>query len=166
MKIYILLIASIICISTSYADSIYVGKSDPNYKNLKVYAKVLNRIENSNFYLAEIVIENAGGTTLSFWESKSSYVWLFDFTAFGVVFMTQDQLNNPQEQSVDDIKVTISPHTKHVIITQFYVFNRERFLETNGNLKLEFHFFDANLNFNEDQMCPKIVSENKIEFNW
>jgi len=31
---------------------------------------------------------------------------------------------------------------------------------------LEFYFNDANLGFMEDPMCPRIISENVIDYKW
>ena len=78
----------------------------------------------------------------------------------------EKKLTNIPPRKAIDKKVRILPHAKYTIKTQFYIKNRELFLRTNKNLRLEFYFNDANLGFMEDPMCPRVLSENIIDYKW
>jgi len=67
MKKHILFIITLLCVFNSYADVYHPNqKPNPKYKNIKVYAEVLERLGDSDFYLIQIDIENIGdSTTLS-----------------------------------------------------------------------------------------------------
>jgi len=148
-------------------------KSNPNYKNLKLHVKILERYSKSDCYLAQIDIVNTGNSTVSFYENATDYSWIFGFTAAGIRFVHADEhlyfekklIFNPPTKVIDKI-VRILPHNKYIIRTQIYLQNRKRFLETNKNLRLEFHFNDANFGFLGDESCPKIISENLIDCKW
>jgi len=147
-------------------------RANHNYNNLKVYAKVLDRFGKSDFYLIQIDIVNSGNSTVSFWETTSCYDKIFAFSAAGILFINEnDRLYF--EKKIPDIpavyevnkKVSILPHQKYTIKTQFYIKNRENFLKTNNNLRVFFHFFDANLQLMEDVMFPKVTSDT-IDYKW
>jgi len=148
-------------------------RANPNYKYLKVYAKVLQPYKTNNAYLAQIEILNTGNSSVSFFEPTSSYVEIFSFTAAGVWFINQNQLLY-YEKKIAEVplqkttykKVRILPRGKYVIKTMFYIYNRERFMQTNKNLKLAFYFNDANLQYREDETNPYILSENTIVYKW
>ena len=150
-----------------------IRRSNPNYKNLKVYVKVLERYGLSDCYLAQIDILNTGNSIVSFRETTYGYTWIFVFTAGGIKFITEDErlyyekkiADIPPKKGVDK-KVRILPHTKYSIKTQFYIRNRELFLKTNKDLRVVFLYNDANLGFGEDVTVPKIISENVIDSKW
>jgi hypothetical protein len=159
------------CIFDLYAENHLNGKSNPNYKNLKVYAKVLERSGESDFYLIQIDIVNTGDSTVSFWETTSNYVWIFGFSAFGVVFINQNQrlniekkITDSQGQKAVQIKVKIIPHSKYTIKTQFYIFNKEKFLKTKNNFRVVFIYNDADLQLMEDM--KQIICEDSIVYKW
>jgi len=173
MRKYIILLLTLFCFFNLNAENPFNGKSNPNYKNLKVYAKVLEHYEKSDFYLAQIDIVNTGDSTVSFWETTSNYGWMFDFNAAGVFFVNKNlrlsiekKINDSQPESVVNNKIEIIPHSKYIIKAQFYIFNRDRFLKSNKNLRLVFHFFDSNFEPMEDDMLPSIISENTIDYTW
>lgn len=173
MKKYIIFIFALFFIINSKAEHISSKRSNPNYKNLKVYAKVLKRYGNTNLYLAQIEIVNTGSNSVSFWEETTDYAWIFSFTAAGVSFVNkygrlyyEKKITKIPIQKSIQRKVKVLPHTKYIIKTQFYINNKERFLKTNGNLRLTFFYNDADLNFMEDDMRPKIISENVIDYKW
>jgi hypothetical protein len=148
-------------------------KSNPNYKNLKLYVKVLERYGKSDCYLTQIDIVNIGNSSVSFHEIATEYSLIFGFTAAGIRFVDADEhlyfekklIFQPPEKAIDRM-VRILPHNKYIIKTQIHIKNRKRFLETNKNLRLEFHFNDANLGFKEDESCPRVISENIINYRW
>jgi len=172
-KYFIFLFALFCTLNLSAEGPRSTRKSNPNYKNLKVYVKVLERYGKSDFYLAQIDFVNSGNTPVSFRETTYGYSWIFGFTAGGVRFV------NKYERLFFEKKITyipptkgsdkitrISPHAKYIIKTQFYINNKVLFLKTNKNLRVEFHFNDANLGFMEDETCPRIISENVIDYKW
>jgi len=148
-------------------------KSNPNYKNLKVYARVLKRYGKSDCFLAQIDIINLGNSTVTFWETTYDYSLILGFTAGGIRFVNKnDRLflekkitYIPPIKAVEK-KNKILAHEKITIETNFFINNRKLFLKTNKNLRVEFHFNDANLNFKEDQMGPRVLSENVIDYEW
>jgi len=148
-------------------------KSNPNYKNLKLYVKVLERYGKSDCYLTQIDMVNTGNSTISFREIATGYSWIFGFTAAGIRFVDADKhlyfekklIFKLPIKAIDRI-VRILPHNKYVIKTQIFINNRKRFFETNKNLRLEFHFNDANMGFLEDESCPRIISENILDYKW
>jgi len=174
MKKYYIILIVFFCILNLYGEGHRSNRSsNPNYKNLKLYVKVLERYGRSNCYLAQIDIVNSGNTSVSFRETTYGYSWIFGFTAGGVRFV------NKYERLFFEKKITyipptkgsdkitrISPHAKYIIKTQFYINNKVLFLKTNKNLRVEFHFNDANLGFMEDETCPRIISENVIDYKW
>jgi len=127
----------------------------------------------SDYYLAQIDFVNSGNTPVSFRETTYGYSWIFGFTAGGVRFVNKYErlffekkiTYIPSTKGVDK-KTSISPHAKYIIKTQFYINNKVLFLKTNKNLRVEFHFNDANLGFMEDVTCPRIISENVIDYKW
>ena len=174
MKKYFIFLFALFCILNLNAEGHRSNRrSNPNYKNLKVYVKVLERYGKSDCYLAQIDIVNTGNSSVSFRETTYGYTWIFGFTAGGIMFITEDgrlyyekKLTNIPPRKAIDKKVRILPHAKYTIKTQFYIKNRELFLRTNKNLRLEFYFNDANLGFMEDPMCPRVLSENIIDYKW
>lgn len=148
-------------------------RANPNYKYLKVYVKVLERYGKSDCYLAQIDILNTGNSSVSFRETTYGYSWIFGFTAGGIQFINKYERLYYEKKITDippikgvDKKVRILAHATYTIKTEFYIRNRELFLRTNKNLRLEFQFNDANLEFMEDETCPYIISENTIYYNW
>ena len=173
MKKYILFLLALLFFSNSNAENTLERRSDPNYKNLRLYVKVLERDGKNDFYLAQIDIENTGDSTVSFWETTSNYAWIFTFTKYGIIFINHNQrlniekkITESQPQTAVRTKVEILPHTKYTIKTQFYIFNRKEFLKSNKDLRVELYFNDAKLEFMEDPMCPKVISVNAINYNW
>ena len=174
MKRYIFFLLVLINIFHLNADGFHSDRrSNPNYKNLIMYVKVLQRYDKSDFYLAQIDFENTGNSTVSFWETISGYNFIFTFCAYGITFLNIDQrqyiekkMTGSPERLFVNKRTDILPHSKYTIKTQIYIFNRERFLKTNKSLRLEFYFNDANLAFMEDSMCPKIMSEDTIDYKW
>ena len=174
MKKYFLFLFGLFCIFNLNAEGHRSNRrSNPNYKNLEVYVKVLERYGTSECYLAQIDIVNTGNSIVSFRETTYGYTWIFVFTAGGIKFVTEDErlyyekkiADIPPKKGVDK-KVRILSHAKYSIKTQFYIRNRELFLKTNKDLRVVFLYNDANLGFGEDVTVPKIISKNKIDFNW
>jgi len=174
MKKYFIFLFALLCFLNINADGHRSNRrSNPNYKNLKVYVKVLERYGKSDCYLAQIDIVNTGNSTVSFRETTYGYTWIFGFTAGGVKFITEDErlyyekkiTYIPPRKGVDKI-VRILAHSTYTIKTKFYIRNRDLFLKTNKNLRLEFHFNDSNLGFMEDESRPMVISENTIEYKW
>jgi hypothetical protein len=174
MKKYFIFLFTLFCILNLNAEGHRSNRrSNPNYKNLKVYVKVLERYGKSDCYLAQIDIVNTGNSSVSFRETTYGYSWIFGFSAGGVMFITEDERLYYEKKRTDiptvkgvEKKVRILAHSTYTIKTKFYIRNRELFLKTNKNLRLEFHFNDANLGFMEDESRPKIISENIIEYKW
>lgn len=173
MKKYIIFLLTFACLLNLHAEFTSNRRSNPNYKDLKVYFKVIEHYEKSNFYLAQIEIQNTGKHSVSFWETTSNYARIFGFTAGGIWFVNQNQqvYNENKRNSITlqrsiDRKVRIMPYGKYVIRARFYIRNRKLFLKTNKNLRVVFLFNDANLGFREDATCPKVLSENTITYKW
>jgi hypothetical protein len=174
MKIYIYILLALINIFNLNAEGFHSNRrSNPNYKNLIMYVKILERYDKSDFYLAQIDFENTGNSTVSFWETTSGYNFIFTFCAYGITFLNIDQrqyvenkMTSIPERLAVKIRTDILPHAKYTIKTQIYIFNREQFLKNNKNLRLEFRFNDANLVFMEDPMSPSIMSEDTIDYKW
>jgi len=174
MKKYFIFLFVLFCILDLNAEGHRsTRKSNPNYKNLKLYVKILERYGKSDCYLTQIDIVNTGNSSVSFHENATAYSWIFGFTAAGIRFVHADEhlyfekklIFQPPTKVIDRI-VRILPHNKYVIRTQIYLQNRKRFLETNKNLRLEFSFNDANLGFMEDESRPRIISANIIDYKW
>jgi len=174
MKKYFLFLFGLFCIFNLNAEGHRSNRrSNPNYKNLEVYVKVLERYGTSECYLAQIDILNTGNSTVYFWKTPYDYSLIFGFTAGGIRFIDKNErlyfenkIKYLPPQKATNIKTVILPHTKYTIKTQFYITKKELFLKTNRNLRMEFHFNDANLGFKEDESCPRIISENVIDFKW
>lgn len=174
MKKYFILLFVLFCIPNLNGEGHRSNRrSNPNYKNLKVYAKVLKQYGKSDCYLAQIDIVNIGNSIVSFRETTYGYSWIFVFTAGGIKFITEDERLYYEKKITEispkrgvDKKVTILPHTTYTIKTKFYIRNRELFLKTNKNLRVVFLYNDANLGFEEDVTVPKITSENTIDYKW
>lgn len=174
MKKFFTLLFALFCICHLNADGFHSDRrSNPNYKNLIMYVKILERYDKSDFYLAQIDFENTGNSTVSFWETTSCYAFMFTFCAYGICFLDKGQrqyiekkMTGPLEQSFVKIRTDILPHAKYTIKTQIYIFNRDRFLKTNKSLRVEFRFYDANLEIMEDSMSPSIMSEDTIDYKW
>jgi len=149
-------------------------RANPNYKKLKVYAHVLQRYGKSNYYQLQIEIVNTGSKSVSFWEDTNTYQYVFMLSAGGIIFVN----NREREYALKNIpykqkamlatyrKVSILPHVKYLIKLDICIYNREVFFKSNKNLRLLFHFEDANLAFCEDPTKPKILSNNVIKYNW
>lgn len=172
MKKYIIFLLTFACLLNLHAEFTSNRRSNPNYKDLKVYVKVIKHYKNSNFYLTQIEIQNKGKHSISFWET-SNYAMIFGFTAGGIEFVSQNQpvINKNKIPDIviqrsKDRKVRIMPNGKYFIKARFYIHNRKLFLKTNNNLRVIFLFNDANLGFSEDVMSPKIISKNIFDYNW
>ena len=157
-------------IFTTKAEGYPTRKSKQQYKDLKVYAKVLKQFGKSDLYTIKIEIVNTGSTTISFLEESSSYSWTFVFSAGGIHFVNKTERlylekKIPKIPTIKNIekKISILPHQKHSIKTEVFIHDRKVFLNTNNNLKLIFIFCDANLLYREDVI--KIPS-NTIIYNW
>lgn len=170
MRKILISLFTLLCIFTSNAEGYPTRKSKQKYKDLKVYAKVLERSGKMDFYTIQIDIVNTGNSTISFWEKSSSYCWTFDFSAGGVLFVNKTERlyfekKIPKIPTIKDIdkKVSILPHQKYTIKTQFFINDRKTFLKTNNDLKVIFIFSDANLLFREDVIK---ISSNTINYKW
>lgn len=168
-----LLLGMLFCIINLNAEHVSERHANPNYKNLKLHVKVLERDGQSDFYKIQIDIINTGNTTVSFWENPSSYGRIFSFYAAGIIFVNEIQrlrieknLKAVPEILKFDVKRSIKPKQKYTIITQIYISNRQKFRATNKNLRVCLWFNDADLSFMEDNNCPKIKSDNIIDFKW
>jgi len=149
-------------------------RANPNYKKLKVYAHVSQRYGKSNYYQLQIEIVNTGIKSVSFWEDTNTYQYVFMLSAGGITFVN----NRERECALKNItykqkamlatyrKVTILPHAKYLIKLDICIYNRKVFFKSNKNLRLLFHFEDANLSFCEDPTKPKILSDNIIDYKW
>ena len=173
MKTYLISVIALLLIFNSNAVYSSEGQSNLNYKNLKVHLKVLEHYRNSDIYLAQIDFDNTGDSAVAFWETTSNYAWIFSFSAYGIIFINQNQriniennITDSKSQSAVRIKTNILPHTRYTIKTQLFIFNKDRFIKTNKKLRLEFYYNDANLEFMQDQMCPKIISQDTIDYKW
>jgi hypothetical protein len=171
MKKYIIFIIILFLVFYSKAENISDRHANPNYKNLKVFAKVLERFDESNFYLLQIDILNTGSSTVYFWESTSVYGWIFAFSAVGILFINENERlyfekKIPNIPAIHEIykKVSIASQQKYTIKTQFYIYNKEKFLRTNNNFRVIFNFNDANLAFMED--IKQIICEDSIVYKW
>lgn len=166
-----MLLVAILCIFNLAGEEISNRHANPNYKNLKVYAKVLESTEKNDFYLIQIDIVNKGDSPVSFWETKSLYNWIFAFSATGILFVNEKErlffekkiTNIPTISEVRE-KISILPLQKYTIKTQFFIKDRIRFLKTNNNLRVIFIFNDADLQFMEDM--KQITSENSLDYKW
>lgn len=148
-------------------------KSNPSYKNLKVYAKVLQRYGKSNYYQIQIDIVNTGDRSLSFWQDIAAPNWSFALYAGEVWFVNKKErechekgLTYKLVQNVHYRKIRILPHAKYTTKQELIINNKETFLKSFKTLKLVFYYNDANLRFMEDESHPKIMSENTIKYNW
>lgn len=147
-------------------------RSDPSYKNLKIQAKVIQRYAKSNYYQMQVDIVNTGNKSVSFWEDVNIHIWTFRLWAGGVGLVSKREcecfekriLYKPYEDEVLR-KVRIFPHQKYRLYLYFQIGDREVFLNSNKNLRLIFHFYDANLNWKEDPTRPKIES-NILAYKW
>jgi len=174
MKKYFIILFAMFCIHFLNAEGHRSNrKSNPNYKNLKVYVKVLEHYGKSDCYLAQIDIENTGNSFVAFWENSDSYALLLSFSAGGVCFVNKYSYQYYEKyksdlppQKVNLRKVGILPHAKYKIKMPFYIYNKRIFLKSNKNLSVAFLFNDANLNFREDESQPWIISENTINYKW
>jgi len=174
MKKVIFFIFALFCMFNLSAEGIpSPRKSNPNYKNLKVYAKVLQRYGKSNYYQIQIDIVNTGDKSLSFWQDIAAPNWSFALYAGGVWFVNKHErqchekgLTYKHVQNVDYKKIRIIPHAKYTTKQEFLINNKGTFLNSFKTLRLVFYFNDANLRFMEDESHPKIMSENTIEYKW
>ena len=162
---------TLFCVLYSNSENFPTRKSHQSYKNLKVYAKVLERSGESDFYLIQIEIVNTGDSIVSFWELTSSYKLIFAFSAVGIFFINEDErlyfekkISNIPAVNAVYKKVSILPHQKIIIKTQFYIYNKEKFLKTKNNLRVCFIYNDANLHFMEDM--KQIICEDSIVYKW
>lgn len=149
-------------------------RANPNYKKLKVYAHVSKHYGKSNYYQLQIEIVNTGSKSVSFWEDTYTYGQIFRFSTGGIMFVSKPERKNALKNipyKDENIlapykKVRILPHARYLITGDIFIYGREVFLKNSKNLRLLFHFEDANLAFLEDPTRPKIMSENIIEYNW
>lgn len=170
MKKILIFLFTLFCIFTSNAEGYPTRKSKQKYKDLKVYAKVLERYGESDFYSIQIDIVNTGSSTISFLEKSSSYGWTYAFSAAGILFVNENERlyfekkipNIPAITEVEK-KISILSHQKHTIKTLFLIKNRERFLKTNNNLRVIFIFSDANLLLMEDMIQ---IPSDTINYKW
>jgi hypothetical protein len=148
-------------------------KSNPNYKNLKLYVKLLEHYGKSDFYLAQIDIVNSGKNFIAFWENPDDYSQQLSFSAGGVCFVNKSFYQYYEKyktylpgQRVNLRKVGILPHARYRIKMPFYIFNKKSFLKSNKNIRVCLLYSDANLNYFEDESLPNIISENTINYKW
>lgn len=148
-------------------------RADPNYKKLKVYAHVSQHYGKSDYYQLKIEIINTGDRSISFWQDTNSYQYVFRLSAGGVQLVNDRDrcfFKGMPYKNVTTFatyrKIRILPHASFIQQLDLRVCDREIFLKSNKNLRLLFHFEDANLAFCEDPTKPKILSENIIEYNW
>lgn len=174
MKKVISFVVALFFISSLSAEGLVsTRKSNPNYKYLKVYAKVLQRYGNSSYYQIQIDIVNTGDKSLSFWQDMTTPYWSFSLTAGEVWFIYKKErqcyekgIKYKPAQLGGLRKIRILPHAKYTTFQEFFIESKETFLKTNKDLRLVFYFNDANFGFMADYDHPKVMSENSIEFNW
>jgi len=170
--IFVILLTSSLVIFAEGVES--SRRANPNYKKLKVYAHVSQHYGKSKYYQLQIKIVNTGSKSVSFWEDTNTYQYVFMLSAGGITFVN----NREREYALKNIpykqkamlatyrKVRVLPHGKYLTKLDICIYNKDVFLKSNKNLRLLFHFEDANLAFCEDPTRPKIMSENIIEYNW
>ena len=174
MKKYFIFLFALFCtLNLSAEGPRSTRKSNPNYKNLKVYVKVLEHYGKSDYYLAQIDIVNMGKSFIAFWENQDDYSFQLSFAAGGVCFVNKYSYQYYEKyksdlppQKVNLRKVGILPHAKYKIKMPFYIYNKRIFLKSNKTLRVTFLFNDANLNYMEDESLPRINSENVIDYKW
>ena len=174
MKKYILLLLLLAVGLFSYAEAPESKRrANPDYKYLKLYAKVLKRYGTSNYYQMQLDLTNTGSRSVSFWLDVDSYIWTLRFRAGGICFVESRQ----RECYMKGIKYKSSTHQEYKIVrvypharfrfnADFIIYDREYFLNNNNkNLQLTFLYNDANLGWREDPTRPKIES-NIITYDW
>ena len=174
MKKYFIFLFALFCtLNLSAEGPRSTRKSNPNYKNLKVYVKVLEHYGKSDYYLAQIDIVNTGKSFVAFWENQDDYSLQLGFAAGGVCFVNKYSYQYYEKyksdlppQKVNLRKVGILSHAKYRIKMPFYIYNKKIFLKSNKTLRVTFLFNDANLNYMEDESLPRINSENVIDYKW
>src|SRR5665647_338493 len=88
MKKYILLLLLLAVGLSSYAEAPESKRrANPDYKYLKLYAKVLKRYGTSNYYQMQLDLINTGPRSVSFWLDIKSYIWTLHFWAGGICFV-------------------------------------------------------------------------------
>jgi hypothetical protein len=127
-KNFIFLFAFICTLNLSADGPRSSRKANPNYKNLKLYVKVLERYGKSDFYLAQIDIVNTGKNFVAFWENPDDYSLVLSFFAGGVCFVNKSTYQYyekyktnlpPQRENLR--KVGILPHARYRIKMPFYI---------------------------------------------
>jgi len=174
MKKYILLLVLLAVGLSSYAEAPESKRrANPDYKYLKLYAKVLKRYGTSNYYQMQLDLTNTGPRSVSFWLDVDSYNWTLHFWAGGICFVESGE----RECYLKGIKYKSSTHQEYKTIrvysharyrfnADFIIYDREYFLKNNKkNLQLTFSYNDANLGWREDPTRPKIES-NIITYDW
>lgn len=172
MKKYIVVIIFSLYILDSNAENISKRHTNSSYINLEMYAKVLERYDDSNIYLIQIDLLNKGNSTISFLETPFSYGYIFAFTSLGVILINENERlyfegkihTIPPIVGANRNEISILPHKTYTIKTYFYIHNKEKFLKTNKNLRLIFNFNDIDLQFMED--IKQIISKDSIYYKW
>jgi hypothetical protein len=173
MKKYILFLLLLAVGLSSYAEAPESKRrANPDYKYLKLYAKVLKRYGTSNYYQMQLDLTNTGPRSVSFWLDVDSYNWTLLFRAGGICFVESGE----RECYLKGIKYKSSTHQEYKTIrvysharyrfnADFIIYDRDYFKSINKNLRLIFLYNDANLGWREDPTRPKIESNN-ITYDW
>ena len=174
MKKYIIFLMLLV-FGLSYAEAPESKRrANPDYKYLKLYAKVLKQYGKSNYYQMQLDLINTGPRSVSFWLDVKSYIWTLRFEAVSIRFVDSRE----RECYLKGIKyklydheiyktIRVYPHAKYTFKADFRIYDRKNFIDisSNKNLKLIFLYNDANLYWNEDPTRPKIESS-IITYDW
>ena len=173
MKKYILLLLLLAVGLSSYAEAPESKRrANPDYKYLKLYAKVLKRYGTSNYYQMQLDLINTGPRSVSFWLDIKSYIWTLRFRAGGIRFVDSRERECYQKGIKYKLydhevykSVRVYAHARYRFNADFIIFNSDFFKDTNKYLLLTFSYNDANLGWREDPTSPKIHS-NIITYDW
>ena len=174
MKKYILLLLLLAVGLSSYAEAPESKRrANPDYKYLKLYAKVLKRYGTSNYYQMQLDLTNTGPRSVSFWLDIDSYNWTLFFGAGGIRLVDSRERECYQKGTKYKLydyeihkSIGVYSHARYRFNADFKIYDREYFLNNNKkNLQLTFLYNDANLGWREDPTRPKIES-NIITYDW
>jgi hypothetical protein len=172
MKKYILLLLLLAVGLSSYAEAPESKRrANPDYKYLKLYAKVLKRYGTSNYYQMQLDLTNTGPRSVSFWLDVKSYNWTLNFCPGGIRFVESRERECYQKGIKYKLydhetykTIRVYPHARYRFNADFKIYEREDFKNTD-NIQLTFLYNDANLYWKEDPTRPKIES-NIITYDW
>jgi hypothetical protein len=171
-KIIIVFFLCVFNISLKAISDMPVNTND-NHTNLKFKFKVIKHYDNSKYYLAEIIFENVGSRTVSFLENINNYSRQLSFTTGGVMFVHNNSYEfiskyktelPPQPAYISKVEILPKKQIKKNVM--FYIFNKKAFVKNSKNLRVEFLYYDINIDFYADVYRPRILSENVVNYNW